>query len=870
MNLFANRPRQTALHRMLHRCAPRGVARLFHVNSIRKKLFLLVILNGSLAVILIGLLLFGYQKVETREAAKRELSSQAGIVADSSVAALTFQDERSATETLNALRANVEIVQAGIYSTDGRLFASYERKDPEVGPISRNLQKTGAWLSDGYIAIAQPIRLGNQVIGIAFLRASMKDAEARLRRDMGFVSMALVASLGLALLLTASMQRTIVRPVAELSRVARRVSIKRDYSARAFKSANDEIGFLVDAFNEMLAQIEVREHALRESEERYALAARGSNDGLWDWKLTTNELYLSPRWNQMLGYVEAERWTNPDFWLSRIHPADRDRVLKVIAAHREGSTSEFATEYRIRQHNGAYLWVLSRGIAVRDTYGTAVRIAGSQTDITQGKVADPLTGLPNRLYFLDRLESALDAVEQNARGFAVLFLDLDRFKLVNDSMGHASGDALLDGVAKRLRESTRKALQNADSSSVARIGGDEFAILVDGIRQPAEATRLAECLLHDLAPAFPIHGRQVFVSVSIGIAMSSSGSTPEELLRNADTAMYHAKTGGKARFATFDEGMREEAVARLEIETELRKAVDDRQFVVHYQPQVSIATRRLTGFEALVRWNHPERGMVPPDKFIPVAEETGLILPLGKWVLREACRQMSEWQENYAIAPRLTIAVNVSFEQMAEKSIVEEVNGVLRDTGLAPGALRLEMTESAVMKDPSETIETLRRLKELGLAIEIDDFGTGYSSLSYLSCLPIDTVKIDRSFIRELDTQEDRAEIVRTILELARSLHLDVVAEGVETEAQLGRLDGLGCQRAQGYLFSKPLPASAIPLLFEVEALKQSFGMLERQAGILNTEVVSISAPEDAVPQSLATGAETGNGRFEQEELACT
>ena len=824
-------------------------------NSVRKKLFFLVILNGGFALLLVGLLLFGYEKVETRQMAERELSSQAGIVADSTAAPLMFQDERAATDTLNALRADADIVQAAVYGPDDRLFAWYERGDPEAGHLPPALPRRIARRDAGFLMLSQPVRLGKQQLGTVWLKASMAEADLKLRRDMGFVSLALLASLIIALALTASMQRTITRPVAELASVARLVSIGRDYSARAVKYAEDEIGFLVDSFNDMLVQIQAREQALSESEERYALAARGSNDGLWDWKLATGRIYFSSRWNQMQGYPEAETWSEPESWFGRIHEGDRECVKAAIAAHCVGATAEFVSEYRIRQKGGAFVWVLCRGIAVRDASGEAVRIAGSQTDITQGKIADPLTGLPNRLYFLDRLNSALEASRRSGRQLAVLFLDMDRFKLINDSMGHAAGDALLEGVSRRLRKSLRAAcstLHSGESSFVARLGGDEFAILLDPVEHPSTATCLAEMLLRDLNDPYQIGGRQVFVGLSIGIAMSSGPEnpgdhdtrgallrneatpqallrkvdTPEELLRNADTAMYHAKTEGKARMALFDEGMRKQAVARLEIETELRRAIDNRELVLHYQPQISIATRRLTGFEALVRWVHPERGMVPPADFIPVAEETGLIVPLGEWVLRESCRQMVEWQRNPASGKPLTMAVNVSFKQLVGTGFIDKVNAILTETGLAPENLRLEMTESAVMKNPQEAIEILRGLKDTGLGLEIDDFGTGYSSLSYLSRLPFDTVKIDRSFVSELGVREDGAEIVKTILELARSLSMDAIAEGVENESQLERLIALGCGRAQGFYFSRPLTAQAVVPLLQSEVTKSSSGQV--------------------------------------------
>lgn len=810
-------------------------------RSIRARLALIVGLNGSLALLLVGIFLFGYEKFERRDAATRETVTQARIVAASSTAALSFTDERAATETLTALRADPDLVEAALYDRNDRLFAWFERSPASpAGGVARppaRPRQTGVYLEEGNLLVSEAVRLGRERIGTVFLKTSMEEVNSRLHRYTGLVCLVLMASLGIALLFSARMQRMITAPLAELSSVARMVSTNKDYSVRAARYGSDEVGFLIDSFNEMLSQIEVREEArreaaesLRESEERYALAAKGANDGLWDWKLNTGEIYFSPRWNQMLGHPESEKWTDPEDWFSRIHPSDRNRVKSEITAHRLGKTTVFASEYRMRKINGGFIWVLSRGIAVRDAEGTAVRMAGSQTDVTEGKIADPLTGLPNRLYFLDRLENSIEAARYTDARFAVLFLDLDRFKLINDSMGHAAGDELLERIAGRLRARVQDfdaSRGGAVKSIASRLGGDEFGILLHLLNDTGEATLLAQQILQHLNAPFPIDGRQVFATVSIGIALSSSRDTPEDLLRRADTAMYCAKTAGKARFEVFDEGMRTRAITRLELETELRTAIEERQLMLHYQPQVSIHRQRTTGFEALVRWQHPRLGIVSPAEFIPVAEETDLIVPLGRWVLGEACRQMADWQRRFPFDPALTIAVNVSFRQLTRAGFVEEIERLLAETRLCPGTLKLEMTESAVMESPRATIDILRRLKELNVGLEIDDFGTGYSALSYLNSLPFDTVKIDRSFVSELGVSHESRAIVKTIIDLARSMNMDVVAEGVETATQLEILTSLGCGRAQGYYFSTPVTASAAPVLFEVEALKRNFSRLK-------------------------------------------
>jgi diguanylate cyclase (GGDEF)-like protein len=384
---------------------------------------------------------------------------------------------------------------------------------------------------------------------------------------------------------------------------------------------------------------------------------------------------------------------------------------------------------------------------------------------------------------------------------------VDRFKIVNDSLGHETGDMLLIEVAERLRSSVRStdvSARFAFPSVVARFGGDEFAVLLENLHSRADATTVAERILSQFAVHFEINGRIIFATVSIGVALGDSAGTSNDLLRNADTAMYYAKTRGKARLEVFDEGMRGRAVARLELESDLRSAIDENHFVVYYQPEVALTTGKVVGYEALVRWNHPQRGMVMPGEFLPVAEETGLIVPLGRWVMREACRQMAEWQRIHPQQPALTISVNASSRELADPDLVPNVARILQETGLDPKSLRIEVTESSIVEDHDRTASTLRRLKDLDVSLEIDDFGTGYSSLSRLHEYPFSTVKIDRSFVKDLDTEPESLHLVETILRLAEGLGLSVIAEGIETQEQLAKLTSLGCGYGQGYYFSRP------------------------------------------------------------------
>lgn len=540
--------------------------------------------------------------------------------------------------------------------------------------------------------------------------------------------------------------------------------------------------------------------ALKESEERYALALAGANDGLWDWDLRADQIYYSDRWKAMLGLqAEDELLDNPEEWLGRVHPDDLAELKRELESHIEQSSSHFESEHRILHRDGSYRWVLTRGMAVRDKTGTAYRMAGSQTDITARKVYDPLTGLPNRVLFMDRLSHCLRRFKRYKNyEFAVLLLDLDRFRIINDSLGHNIGDQLLIHMARRLNLCIRT------GDTVARFGGDEFTILLDDIKDVSDATRVAERIQSSLKTPFRLDGHEVFTSASVGIALSASGyELPNDVVRDADTAMNRAKALGKARHEMFDRTMHTQSSQRLQVETDLRRAVEREEFVVYYQAIVSLDNERISGFEALVRWMHPTRGRVPPDEFIPIAEETGLIIPIDQYVLREACRQTKIWQERYG---DLSVSVNLSPKQFAQPDIVERIEEILDDVGFDPGSLKIEITESALMDNADSAAEIFRRIKDRNIKLGLDDFGTGYSSLSYLHRFPLDTLKIDRSFVSRMDAHGENEAIVRTIVSLARNMDFQTVAEGIETVDQFACLRDLECLYGQGYYFSKPMP----------------------------------------------------------------
>jgi len=563
------------------------------------------------------------------------------------------------------------------------------------------------------------------------------------------------------------------------------------------------------------------EQALRQSEERYALAERGANDGLWDWDLAASRVYLSPRWKQMLGLREDELGGDPEAWFARVHLDDRDRLSADVARHLAGDTATLEVEHRIRHADGTWRWVLLRGTAVRDAQGKATRMAGSQTDVTERKEAeekllhdalhDAVTGLPNRSLFMDRLRQAM-AFQQRKPDlrFAVLFLDVDRFKNINESLGHAMGDRLLVSVGKRLLKCVRP------GDTVARLGGDEFALLLTDYGAPEDPARCAERIQAELAPAHDLGGVEVFATASVGIAVAARGYTrPEELLRDADTAMYRAKQLGRARHAVFHPAMHAHARAQLQLETDLYRALERNELRLAFQPIVSLSTGLIAGCEALAEWQHPKRGRIPPAEFIPAAEETGLILPIGEWVLREACKAARGFADRLPRSAPVAVSVNLSARQLLRAELLEQVRSALQQSGLQPQRMRLEVTESVIMENAGPASLLLAQIKALGVHLLLDDFGTGYSSLSYLHNFRFDTLKLDRSFVARVDTSSKHAEIVRTIVSLSRALGMEVVAEGVETPAQVAQLQILHCDYAQGYHFARPMDAAQLEGLLE-------------------------------------------------------
>ncbi len=587
-----------------------------------------------------------------------------------------------------------------------------------------------------------------------------------------------------------------------------------------------------------IAQAEqAQRHAnmLQESEERFRSAfdyaaigmALVSQEGHW--------LQVNRSLCQIVGYSEEELLAM-DFQ-AITHPEDLGDLLLQQSRLMKSQVAGYQTEKRYLHKLGHQVWTLLSVSRVRDPETDSLRFVFQIQDITDRKRAearlvhdafhDGLTGLPNRALFIDHLRLAVArSMRQEYALFSVLFLDLDRFKVVNDSLGHLVGDQLLMAIASRLKSCLRP------GDTIARLGGDEFTILLEDLKSNNEAIHVAERIQRDLAHPFELEGRLVFASASIGIAPSTIGyEQPEDILRDADTAMYYAKSLGGTRHQVFDKSMHTRAVKLLQMQNDLRGAIEREELTVEYQPIVSLDTFKISGFEALARWKHAEHGQISPNQFIPVAEETGLIIPIGEWILREACTQTRRWQELYPSEEPLSISVNLSAKQFAQPDLIERIEQVLLETKLEPSSLRLEITESVVVENVEAATGLLRRLRKLGVGLSIDDFGTGYSSLSSLHSFPISTLKIDGSFVSRMDGQNENTEIVRTIMSLAENLGMDVVAEGVETLEQVTKLRTFGCEKGQGFFFSRPIPAANVENLLNettpMIAEPQSFDNVE-------------------------------------------
>lgn len=582
------------------------------------------------------------------------------------------------------------------------------------------------------------------------------------------------------------------------------------------QGANDYITKPVDfpvALARIHTQLDVQKthQQLKESEERYALAFRGANDGLWDWDLKNGTVYYSDRWQEMLGYTPGEFADTPDAWLDLVHPEEVDRLKEALENHLLGQTDALEHEYRALHTDGTFRWLLTRGVASRGADGQAVRISGSQTDVTRSKVYDPITDIPNKFLFMDRLEWLLDKDRRQRLGrYAVFLIHIDRLEELRQTLGPVAGEEIIVNAAHRLIDSLRNEdrvsrMFEAEATTVSRHDEADFAVLAEGCRDESTAPKLAERLRAVISKPMQIGEENLVLTASMGIVAGAmeEGLEAPEVIAHAASALTRARRKGPGNFELFDKHMQQRAIQRLKMETDLRRAVADGELALHYQPIVKLDTGEIAGCEALARWRHPDRGNIPPTEFIPLAEESGLIDVIGDWVLEEACTQHQKWTDGRA--DKLDLSVNFSLLQMQRDGVEDRVMAILDKTGMDPKHLKIEITESIFMEDMDRISHILSTLNNEGIGIAIDDFGTGYSSLAYLKRLPITHLKIDRSFVGDVSSDIAAQAIVQSTLLMAQSLGIEVVAEGIETVDQEALLKVLKAEYGQGYHFWRPI-----------------------------------------------------------------
>lgn len=784
------------------------------LTTIAAKLTRIYLIVAVSVLLVTGLVAQTYLYYHTRTMAHENLGTQAAAMAGNLESAVAFGDADFAQQTLNALQGYPDVLMAAVILPDGKYLARHGLDGKAGGEdVLRASLSSGDFMAVGTHGIVRPIALPGEAPAHLVVIASLE----KLNREMllifitGFI-------IGVMIQLAAyrmfrRLSRGITRPIEELTTVMRKVE-QGDYTLRAKIASDDEIGELAEGFNAMLAAMEINnarlkaeldERRLAEEQLRIAAAAFESQEGM----VVTDAFHVILRVNR--AYTEITGFAPEDVIGKTPHLLQGELYWPLWESIRR--TGGWQGEVWDRRKNGeSYPTRLTISL-VKGEAGEVTHYIWAHFDTTERKNAeekiremafhDQLTGLPNRALLLDRLRQAMtDSVRNNGHA-ALLLIDLDNFKMINDTLGHEMGDLLLKQVAQRLGDQIRT------GDTVARLGGDEFAVMLSGLsangtEAASQAEVVGEKVLNALNQPYRLGQNMVHSSTSIGITLFLGRQTEAEtLLKQADLALYKSKEAGRNVLHFFDPSMEVVVMKRATLENDLREAVHSQQFLLHYQAQ--IAGGVVTGAEVLVRWQHPQRGMVPPGDFIPLAEETGLILPLGNWVMETACAQLAAWSGKPEME-HLTLAVNVSAHQFRQPDFVKQTLAIIDRTGANPQRLKLELTESLLVSNIGEIVEKMFALKAKGVGFSLDDFGTGYSSLSYLKRLPLDQLKIDQSFVRDVLIDPNDAAIAKTIIALADSLGLGVIAEGVETEAQRDFLAGAGCHAYQGYLFSRPLP----------------------------------------------------------------
>ena len=780
--------------------------------SIRFKTIMIAMVASTLALAISGVFFTFYDHKVSRTKTIEEFKVIARVLADRSAAALEFRDEEQARANLKALQARSSVIMGCLYGNDHHLVASFVRRSYATAECPATLEHRRTATTDEGLVIVQNIDFDDNSVGTLVIISDL--GELREALFMRLITSLFVVgfSLFLTFLLAIRLQEFITLPIRKLQDTVIKIRQSDNYSLRAAKLTEDEMGDLVDAFNGMVAKIENDNLALRDSEDRFRTLTASSPVGVFQTDDEGQYIYVNARWREITNIYDIH--LTQEAWIKNLHPEERFNVL-TRWKEAVSKAEEFRMEYRLLRDDGTEVNVICHAKPLFDTEGLVSGYLGSLSDISELKsvqsqleqlaLYDPLTKLANRHLFRNRLEKAIRNCGRTQQKLAILFLDIDHFKKINDTMGHDQGDELLRAIAHRLRFCTRP------GDTVARMGGDEFTILVPEIQSNHEADAIARKVLDVLKVPIRLTGTELIITTSIGITIGlDDAEDANTLLKNADLAMYRAKAQGRDNYQFFSNEMNVELTRQLALEGEIRQALQQQQFQLYFQPQMDLAQDRLVGYEALLRWIHPKKGFIPPSDFIPVAEDSGLILPLGEWVLRIACEHIRLFIDKGLLPEDGHIAVNLSPRQFHDPNLVTLIRDLMQTTGIKSHQLELEITESLLMENVDSTIATLNELKELGVILAIDDFGTGYSSLNYLKRLPIHVLKVDRSFVMDIPQDNDDMEITAAVIAMAHKLGLRVVAEGVEVKAQADFLRENNCDFVQGFYYGKPMPYATL------------------------------------------------------------
>jgi diguanylate cyclase (GGDEF)-like protein/PAS domain S-box-containing protein len=779
--------------------------KLLDAQTVRTKFVIIAITTSTLMLLLATTAFLSLELHFGKQDLNKKISVVGQVIAEGSTEGLTLRDNKLLRSNLASLSADNSVVKSCFYDEEKVLVASYETQNNLKGcpQMLRTLKAN----KSSYVERYFPIELDNRVMGTLYLAYHDGDIINRVKHISFFAIGILFSTIFITLLLATRLQRIVTSPLRLLADTISSIIQRNDFSIRANKHHDDELGQLVDIFNELLSKIENEHRLLKGSEETFRKLTALSPVGIFQINPAGKIIYVNQRWREINHIKHPE----PDLesWFSSLHPEDvpalNELWQRLVVEH-----EDMACEVRLIAKDGSISWTYIQATSLHSKEGTLLGFLGSASDISELKKAqiqmenlafyDPLTGLANRRLFKNRLVKAVKSVQRTDSSIALLFLDLDQFKRVNDSLGHDMGDALLKEIARRLNNNVR------GNDTVSRIGGDEFTILLIDINNTNDVRIVAEKILKSLAKPFMLNGQEIISTVSIGITMTPEDSIePNNLMKNADLAMYRAKELGRNNFQFFSEDLNTTILHNLEMEKELNIAIKRNQFILMYQPKICIANNTVTGVETLLRWRHPEKGLIPPDAFIPIAEETGQIIKIGAWVLKHSCHQMGALIREGLMPENSKVAVNLSAKQFSDPNLLQTVVDILIRSKIDPLNLELEITESIIMDDVNAAIATMDAIKNKGIYLAIDDFGTGYSSLAYLKRFPIDVLKVDRSFISDIPEDKTDMAITSAVISMAHKLGMKVVAEGIETQEQLEFLREHKCDYGQGYLFSRPL-----------------------------------------------------------------